>query len=149
MQRRHQKVIEEAPAPHLSEAQRADIGKLCTDACAQLKYSGAGTFEFLYADGAFYFIEMNTRIQVEHPVSEMITGVDLVQWQLAIAAGQPLTLKQSDITLKGHAIECRINAEHPFTFMPTPGTIQHYHPPGGPGVRVESHLYTGYKVPPL
>ncbi|MDQ3510673.1 MAG: acetyl-CoA carboxylase biotin carboxylase subunit, partial [Pseudomonadota bacterium] len=148
MQRRHQKVVEEAPAPGISAEQRAQIGKVCTDACVRIGYRGAGTFEFLYEDGRFYFIEMNTRIQVEHPVTEMITGVDLVREQLMIAAGHKLTIKQSDIVIDGHAIECRINAEDPDTFMPSPGLIQHFHAPGGPGVRVDSHIYEGYRVPP-
>src|SRR4249920_738737 len=130
MQRRHQKVVEEAPAPGISNEQRAEIGKICTDACIRIGYRGAGTFEFLYEDGRFYFIEMNTRIQVEHPVTELITGVDLVREQLLIAAGRPLSLKQDDIVIRGHAIECRINAEDPDTFMPCPGLIQHFHAPG-------------------
>lgn len=147
MQRRHQKVIEEAPAPGISEKQRNQIGELCAKACRDMKYRGAGTFEFLYQNGNFYFIEMNTRIQVEHPVTEMITGIDLVKEQLRIAAGEPFCLKQSNIHIKGHAIECRINAEDPETFMPSPGTITLYHPPGGPGIRVDSHIYTSYRVP--
>ena len=148
MQRRHQKVVEEAPAPGISEAQRAEIGKICTDACVRIGYRGAGTFEFLYEDGRFYFIEMNTRIQVEHPVTELITGVDLVREQLMIASGEKLKLRQEDIVIRGHAIECRINAEDPETFLPSPGLIKHFHAPGGPGVRVDSHIYEGYKVPP-
>jgi acetyl-CoA carboxylase biotin carboxylase subunit len=148
MQRRHQKVVEEAPAPGITPEQRAQIGKVCVDACIRIGYRGAGTFEFLYEDGRFYFIEMNTRIQVEHPVTEMITGIDLVREQLMIAAGHKLSLKQSDIVIDGHAIECRINAEDPDTFMPSPGLIQHFHAPGGPGVRVDSHIYEGYRVPP-
>ena len=148
MQRRHQKVVEEAPAPGITDEQRAEIGKVCVEACLRIGYRGAGTFEFLYEDGRFYFIEMNTRIQVEHPVTERITGIDLVCEQLRIAAGQKLTIKQSDIVLRGHAIECRINAEDPDTFMPHPGLIQHFHPPGGPGVRVDTHIYEGYRVPP-
>ena len=148
MQRRHQKVIEEAPAPGLDQATRERIGKCCVDACKKIAYRGAGTFEFLYENGEFYFIEMNTRVQVEHPVTEMITGVDIVKEQLHIASGQPLSYKQEDIVLRGHAIECRINAEDPETFMPSPGTIEHYHPPGGPGIRVDTHVYQGYKVPP-
>ena len=148
MQRRHQKVVEEAPAPGITEAQRADIGKICTDACVRIGYRGAGTFEFLYEDGRFYFIEMNTRIQVEHPVTEFVTGVDLVREQLLIASGEKLKLKQSDIVIRGHAIECRINAEDSETFLPSPGLIKHFHAPGGPGVRVDSHIYEGYKVPP-
>ncbi len=148
MQRRHQKVIEEAPAPGLDQAIREKIGQCCVDACKAINYRGAGTFEFLYEDGEFYFIEMNTRVQVEHPVTEMITGVDIVKEQLHIASGQALSYKQEDIVLRGHAIECRINAEDPDTFMPSPGTIEHYHPPGGPGIRVDTHVYQGYKVPP-
>jgi acetyl-CoA carboxylase biotin carboxylase subunit len=148
MQRRHQKVLEEAPAPGLSEKEREEIGRVCVKACRRMKYRGAGTFEFLYQDGRFYFIEMNTRVQVEHPVTEMITGIDIVKEQLRVAAGLPLSVKQSDIRIKGHAIECRINAEDPETFTPCPGTITLYHAPGGPGVRVDSHIYTGYKVPP-
>jgi acetyl-CoA carboxylase biotin carboxylase subunit len=148
MQRRHQKVVEEAPAPGISTAQRDEIGKVCVEACLRIGYRGAGTFEFLYEDGRFYFIEMNTRIQVEHPVTELVTGIDLVCEQLKIAAGQKLSIKQSDIVLNGHAIECRINAEDPETFMPHPGLIQHFHPPGGPGVRVDTHIYEGYRVPP-
>lgn len=148
MQRRHQKVIEEAPAPGLSEAARQEIGQRCVDACIQMGYRGAGTFEFLYENDRFYFIEMNTRIQVEHPVTELISGVDLVKEQLRIASGQPLSIRQEDIQLSGHAIECRINAEDPETFMPSPGVIQWYHPPGGPGIRMDSHIYSGYRVPP-
>ncbi len=148
MQRRHQKVVEEAPAPGITPAQRNEIGKTCTDACIRIGYRGAGTFEFLYEDGRFYFIEMNTRIQVEHPVTEMITGVDLVREQLLIASGQTLSYKQEDIVIRGHAIECRINAEDSDTFLPSPGLIKHFHSPGGPGVRVDSHIYEGYKVPP-
>jgi len=148
MQRRNQKVVEEAPAPGITEKQRAEIGSVCVNACLEMNYRGAGTFEFLYEDGRFYFIEMNTRVQVEHPVTEMITGVDIVKEQLYIAAGEPLRLKQEDITITGHAIECRINAEHHHTFIPSPGLITRYHPPGGPGVRVESHIYAGYRVPP-
>jgi acetyl-CoA carboxylase biotin carboxylase subunit len=147
MQRRHQKVVEEAPAPGITPEQRAQIGKVCVEACVRIGYRGAGTFEFLYEDGRFYFIEMNTRIQVEHPVTEMVTGIDLVREQLMIAAGHKLRLKQSDIVLEGHAIECRINAEDADTFMPSPGLIQHFHAPGGPGVRVDSHIYEGYRVP--
>lgn len=148
MQRRHQKVLEEAPAPGLTPAQREKIGKCCVDACIRIGYRGAGTFEFLYQDGEFYFIEMNTRVQVEHPVTEMITGVDIVKEQLKIAAGQKLSLKQSDIKIHGHAIECRINAEDPTTFIPCPGTITWFHAPGGPGIRLDSHIYSSYKVPP-
>jgi acetyl-CoA carboxylase biotin carboxylase subunit len=148
MQRRHQKIIEEAPAPDLSEKQRAKIGERCAEACRKIGYRGAGTFEFLYEDGEFYFIEMNTRIQVEHPVTEMITGIDLVQEQIRVAAGEKLRLRQKDIVLRGHAIECRINAEDPYKFTPSPGRITSYHPPGGPGIRVDSHVYAGYSVPP-
>ena len=148
MQRRHQKVVEEAPAPGISEEQRAEIGKVCVEACLRIGYRGAGTFEFLYEDGRFYFIEMNTRIQVEHPVTEIVTGIDLIREQLMIAAGQPLSIRQEDVVLRGHAIECRINAEDPETFFPSPGLIQHYHAAGGPGVRVDSHVYAGYRVPP-
>ncbi len=147
MQRRHQKVVEEAPAPGITPEQRAEIGQVCTDACVRIGYRGAGTFEFLYEDGRYYFIEMNTRIQVEHPVTEFITGIDLVKEQLLVASGQKLSIKQSDIVLNGHAIECRINAEDPDTFMPSPGLIKHFHAPGGPGVRVDSHIYEGYRVP--
>ena len=148
MQRRHQKVVEEAPAPGITPEQRAEIGRICTEACVRIGYRGAGTFEFLYENGRFYFIEMNTRIQVEHPVTEMITGVDLVREQLLIAFGQKLSLTQDDIVIRGHAIECRINAEDPDNFLPSPGLIKHFHSPGGPGVRVDSHIYEGYKVPP-
>ena len=148
MQRRHQKVVEEAPAPGLTEEQRQEIGARCVRACQEMGYRSAGTFEFLYQDGEFYFIEMNTRLQVEHPVTEMITGVDIVREQLSIAAGEPLSLTQDEVVLRGHAIECRVNAEDPKTFMPSPGLVTLWHPPGGPGVRVESHLYSGYKVPP-
>lgn len=149
MQRRHQKVVEEAPAPGISEALRQKIGKRCVDACNLIGYRGAGTFEFLFENDEFYFIEMNTRLQVEHPVTEMITGLDLVRMQLEIAAGEKLTLKQSDIKLDGHAVECRINAEDPESFIPSPGMIQRFHPSGGPGVRMDSHIYTGYTVPPF
>ena len=148
MQRRHQKVIEEAPAPGLKEKTRKKIGELCVKACKSISYRGAGTFEFLYENEKFYFIEMNTRVQVEHPVTEMITGVDIVNEQLKIASGETLSYKQADIKVRGHAIECRINAEDPETFLPSPGTIQHYHPPGGFGIRVDTHIYQGYKVPP-
>jgi acetyl-CoA carboxylase biotin carboxylase subunit len=147
MQRRHQKVIEEAPAPGINEKTRHDIGARCIEACRSIGYRSAGTFEFLYEDGKFYFIEMNTRIQVEHPVTEMITGVDIVKEQLRIANGDKLGYRQKDIIIRGHALECRINAEDPDTFMPSPGIIEHYHPPGGPGVRVDTHVYQGYKVP--
>ncbi len=148
MQRRHQKVVEEAPAPGITEEQRQEIGARCAEACRQMGYRGAGTFEFLYENGEFYFIEMNTRIQVEHPVTEMVTGCDLVAEQIRIASGEPLSWRQEDIEIRGHAIECRINAEDPKTLMPSPGTIDHFHAPGGPGVRVDSHVYTGYAVPP-
>jgi len=148
MQRRHQKVIEEAPAPGITEEQSQRIGKRCVNACKEIGYRGAGTFEFLYENGEFYFIEMNTRLQVEHPVTEMITGVDIVREQLRIASGEVLDYKQEDIHILGHAIECRINAEDPRTFMPSPGLVTLWHSPGGPGIRVESHLYSGYKVPP-
>ena len=148
MQRRHQKVIEEAPAPGITQEQRSRIGERCAAACREIGYRGAGTFEFLYENGEFYFIEMNTRVQVEHPVTEMITGVDIVKEQIYIAAGQPLNYKQSDIVLRGHAFECRINAEDPSSFMPSPGLITGLHMPGGPGVRVDSHIYNGYRVPP-
>ena len=148
MQRRHQKVVEEAPAPGLSEEQRTQIGAVCVDACLRIGYRGAGTFEFLYQDGRFYFIEMNTRIQVEHPVTELVTGIDLVRQQLLIAAGEKLSIRQQDVVLRGHAIECRINAEDPETFMPSPGQIRRFHPAGGPGVRWDSHIYEGYRIPP-
>ena len=148
VQRRHQKIIEEAPAPGISPEQRQKIGELCVNACKQIKYRGAGTMEFLYEDGRFYFIEMNTRIQVEHPVTEMITGIDLVKEQLRIASGLPLSVKQEDIQIRGHAIECRINAEDPHNFTPSPGSVTYFHTPGGPGVRVDSHIYSSYKVPP-
>ena len=148
MQRRHQKVIEEAPAPGITEEQRKRIGERCVTACKEMGYRSAGTFEFLYEDDEFYFIEMNTRLQVEHPVTEMITGVDIVREQLRIAGGEPLSFTQDDIQISGHAIECRINAEDPKTFMPSPGLVQLWHAPGGPGVRVDSHIYSGYKVPP-
>jgi len=148
MQRRHQKVVEEAPAPGITEEQRNRIGTICANACRKIGYRGAGTFEFLYQDGEFYFIEMNTRLQVEHPVTEWITGIDLVKEQLRIASGEKLTYKQEDIILRGHAIECRINAEDPVNFIPSPGLVKQYHPPGGPGIRIDSHLYSGYTVPP-
>lgn len=148
MQRRHQKVVEEAPAPMIDPAARAEVLKACVDACIHIGYRGAGTFEFLYEDGNFYFIEMNTRVQVEHPVTEMVTGVDIVKEQLRIASGLPLSYTQDDIVLRGHAFECRINAEDPKTFLPCPGKISHFHAPGGNGVRVDSHLYDGYSVPP-
>ncbi len=148
MQRRHQKIIEEAPAPELTEKQRVKIGERCAEACRKIGYRGAGTFEFLYEGGEFFFIEMNTRIQVEHPVTEMITGIDLVQEQIRVAAGEKLRLRQKDVVLRGHAVECRINAEDPYKFTPSPGKITTYHPPGGPGIRVDSHVYAGYTVPP-
>jgi len=147
-QRRHQKVIEEAPAPEITSRQRARIGERCVEACRRIGYRGAGTFEFLYEKGEFYFIEMNTRVQVEHPVTEMISGVDIVQEQIRVAAGEKLRQRQREIELRGHAIECRINAEDPFDFRPSPGKITAYHPPGGPGIRVDSHVYQGYTVPP-
>ncbi len=148
MQRRHQKVVEEAPAPGISQQVRDEIGGRCAEACRRIGYRGAGTFEFLYENGEFYFIEMNTRVQVEHPVTEMITNIDIIRQQLHIAAGEKLYYKQSDVRFKGHAFECRINAEDPKTFMPSPGTITQYHVPGGLGVRVDSHIYNGYRVPP-
>ena len=148
MQRRHQKVIEEAPAPDLPPKLRDRIGERCADACRKIGYRGAGTFEFLYDEGEFLFIEMNTRIQVEHPVTEMVTGIDLVQQQIRVAAGEKLAFRQKDIELRGHALECRINAEDPYSFTPSPGRITSYHPPGGPGIRVDSHVYAGYTVPP-
>ena len=147
-QRRHQKVVEEAPAPGITPEQRAKIGAICVAACKRINYRGAGTFEYLYDDGEFYFIEMNTRIQVEHPVTERITGVDLIREQILMAAGEKLGYRQEDIQIRGHAIECRINAEDPVTFMPSPGTIDGFHSPGGPGIRVDSHIYDGYRVPP-
>ena len=147
MQRRHQKIIEEAPAPGITDEQRQRIGTACAEACSRIGYRGAGTFEFLFENGEFYFIEMNTRVQVEHPVTEMITGVDIVQEQIRIAAGEKLRYKQEDIILRGHAMECRINAEDPFTFVPSPGKIDSYHPAGGPGIRIDSHIYQGYTVP--
>lgn len=148
LQRRHQKVIEEAPAPNIDEKARAEVQARCVQACIELGYRGAGTFEFLYEDGRFFFIEMNTRIQVEHPISEMVTGIDIVKEQILVCAGQPLSIRQEDVVIRGHSIECRINAEDPVTFMPSPGTISFYHAPGGNGVRVDSHLYSGYRVPP-
>jgi acetyl-CoA carboxylase biotin carboxylase subunit len=148
LQRRHQKVMEEAPAPDLPAKLRDKIGERCVDACRRIGYRGAGTFEFLYEDGEFFFIEMNTRVQVEHPVTEMITGIDIVQEQIHIAAGEKLRMRQKDIQLRGHALECRINAEDPYRFTPSPGKITSYHPPGGPGIRVDSHVYQGYTVPP-
>ncbi len=148
MQRRHQKIIEEAPAPGIDAATRQRMGMVCVEACRRIGYRGAGTFEFLYENGEFYFIEMNTRIQVEHPVTEMVTGIDLVKQQLLVASGEPLAIRQEDVQFSGHAVECRINAEDPQTFRPSPGTISLYHPPGGPGVRIDSHIYAGYTVPP-
>ncbi|WP_097459031.1 acetyl-CoA carboxylase biotin carboxylase subunit [Mangrovitalea sediminis] len=148
MQRRHQKVLEEAPAPNIDPDARAQVLDACVRACREIGYVGAGTFEFLYQDGQFFFIEMNTRVQVEHPVTEMVTGVDIVKEQLRIASGLPLSVSQDDIVIRGHAIECRINAEDPETFRPSPGRINHFHAPGGNGVRVDSHLYSGYTVPP-
>ena len=148
MQRRHQKVIEEAPAPGIDRKLIAKIGERCADACKKIAYRGAGTFEFLYENGEFFFIEMNTRVQVEHPVTEMITGIDIVQEQIKIAAGQKLSFRQRDVIFRGHAIECRLNAEDPFKFTPSPGRIQSWHMPGGPGIRVDSHAYSGYMVPP-
>jgi len=148
MQRRHQKVIEEAPAPGISEEQRRKIGTRCVEACIEMGYRSAGTFEFLYQDDEFYFIEMNTRLQVEHPVTEMVTGIDIVKEQMRIASGEPLGVRQEDVVVRGHAIECRINAEDPKTFMPSPGLIQLWHAPGGPGIRMDSHIYSGYRVPP-
>jgi acetyl-CoA carboxylase, biotin carboxylase subunit len=140
--------VEEAPAPGITPEQRAHLGGLCAEACRKIGYRGAGTFEFLYENGEFYFIEMNTRVQVEHPVTEMTTGVDIVKEQIRIAAGEPLSYRQEDIELRGHAIECRINAEDARTFMPSPGRISQVHMPGGPGIRVDSHIYDGYLVPP-
>ncbi len=147
MQRRHQKVIEEAPAPEVNRRAITRIGDRCAEACRKIGYRGAGTFEFLYENGEFYFIEMNTRVQVEHPVTELTTGIDIVQGQIRVAAGEKLWLRQRDIELRGHAIECRINAEDPFKFTPSPGKITNWHPPGGPGIRVDSHAYSGYTVP--
>ncbi len=148
MQRRHQKVVEEAPAPGITAEQRAHIGERCVRACQEIGYRSAGTFEFLYQDDEFYFIEMNTRLQVEHPVTEMITGIDIVKEQLRIASGEELGVTQDNVRIRGHAIECRINAEDPKTFMPSPGLVPLWHAPGGPGIRVDSHVYSGYKVPP-
>jgi acetyl-CoA carboxylase biotin carboxylase subunit len=148
MQRRHQKIIEEAPSPLLATRLRDKIGERCAEACRKIKYHGVGTFEFLYENGEFFFIEMNTRLQVEHTVTEMITGMDLVQQQIRVAAGEKLTLRQKDVQLSGHAIECRINAEDPYTFVPSPGKIDRFHMPGGPGVRIDTHAYGGYVVPP-
>jgi acetyl-CoA carboxylase biotin carboxylase subunit len=148
MQRRHQKIIEEAPAPLLNQRSRVRTQERCAEACRKIGYEGAGTFEFLYEGGEFYFIEMNTRLQVEHPVTEMITGLDLVQMQIRIAAGEKMALRQREVELAGHAIECRINAEDPYKFTPSPGRITSLHMPGGPGIRVDSHAYNGYTVPP-
>jgi acetyl-CoA carboxylase biotin carboxylase subunit len=148
MQRRHQKVIEEAPAPGIPRRLIERIGERCADACRKMRYRGAGTFEFLYENGEFFFIEMNTRIQVEHTITEMITGIDLVQEQIKVAAGEKFVLRQRDIEFEGHSIECRINAEDPFNFVPSPGLITKWHTPGGPGVRIDSHVFTGYTVPP-
>ncbi|WCX01319.1 acetyl-CoA carboxylase biotin carboxylase subunit [Pseudomonas aeruginosa] len=148
LQRRHQKVIEEAPAPGIDEKARQEVFARCVQACIEIGYRGAGTFEFLYENGRFYFIEMNTRVQVEHPVSEMVTGVDIVKEMLRIASGEKLSIRQEDVVIRGHALECRINAEDPKTFMPSPGKVKHFHAPGGNGVRVDSHLYSGYSVPP-
>jgi len=149
MQRRHQKLIEEAPAPGITAKQRRTMGERCATACREVGYRSAGTLEFLYQDGEFYFIEMNTRVQVEHPVTEMVTGIDIVKLQLLIAAGEPLPYQQSDVNIQGHAIECRINAEDPKGFVPSPGPIRLWHAPGGPGIRVDSHIYSGYIVPPF
>jgi acetyl-CoA carboxylase, biotin carboxylase subunit len=148
MQRRHQKVIEESPAPGITEEQRRTIGERCAEACRRIGYRGAGTFEFLYENGEFFFIEMNTRVQVEHPVTEMVTGVDIVKEQIRVAAGERLRIRQEDVVLRGHAIECRLNAEDSETFMPSPGKIHEFHAPGGPGIRMETHIYSGYVVPP-
>jgi len=148
MQRRHQKVIEEAPALGITDEQRRHIGHVCAEACRRIGYRGAGTFEFLFENGEFYFIEMNTRVQVEHPVTELITGIDIVQEQIRIAAGEKLRYSQEQVKLKGHSMECRINAEDPFNFIPSPGRIESYHPAGGPGIRIDSHIYQGYVVPP-
>ena len=148
MQRRHQKVIEESPAPGIPRKLIERVGERCAAACRKMGYRGAGTFEFLYEDGEFYFIEMNTRVQVEHPVTEWVTGIDIVKMQIMVAAGEKLPIKQSQVVMRGHAIECRVNAEDPFNFMPSPGRITAWHPPGGPGVRVDSHAYANYFVPP-
>jgi acetyl-CoA carboxylase biotin carboxylase subunit len=148
MQRRHQKVVEEAPAPGIPDELRMKMGARVAQACLEIGYRSAGTFEFLYENGEFYFIEMNTRVQVEHPVTEMITGVDIVKEQLRIAAGERLSVRQEDIVIRGHAIEARICAEDPRSFMPCPGKVERWHAPGGPGIRVDSHLYSGYSVPP-
>jgi acetyl-CoA carboxylase biotin carboxylase subunit len=148
MQRRNQKVVEESPAPGITDEQRARIGHLCVEACKRIGYRGAGTFEFLYDEGNFYFIEMNTRIQVEHPVTEQVTGLDLIREMIRVCAGYPLKKLQKNVKFRGHSIECRINAEHPRTFIPSPGEIRKYHAPGGPGIRIDSHIYAGYRVPP-
>ncbi len=148
LQRRHQKVVEEAPAPGIPDDVRQEVYASCVRACEQMRYRGAGTFEFLYENGRFYFIEMNTRVQVEHPVTELVTGVDIIKEQLRVASGLGLSYTQDEIAIKGHAIECRINAEDPKTFLPCPGKIDYYHAPGGPGIRMDSHIYTGYTVPP-
>jgi acetyl-CoA carboxylase biotin carboxylase subunit len=148
LQRRHQKVLEEAPAPGISAEVRREVAESCVRACVDIGYRGAGTFEFLYENGHFFFIEMNTRVQVEHPVTEMITGIDIVREQILVAAGRPLSVRQEQVQFRGHAFECRINAEDPRTFAPSPGTVKRFHAPGGPGVRVDSHLYSGYVVPP-
>jgi acetyl-CoA carboxylase biotin carboxylase subunit len=148
MQRRHQKLVEEAPAPGITRKQRREIGERCAEACRNIGYRGAGTFEFLLEDGQFHFIEMNTRVQVEHPVTEMVTGIDIVKEQILIAAGEKLRYRQEDVEMRGHAIECRINAEDSETFIPSPGRIQEFHAPGGPGIRMETHIYNGYRVPP-
>lgn len=148
MQRRHQKVVEEAPAPGITPELRQSMGELCAQACREIGYLGAGTFEFLYEKGEFFFIEMNTRVQVEHPVTEMVTGFDIVKEQLRIAAGEPLSITQEQVVMRGHAIECRLNAEDPATFVPCPGLIEQFHMPGGPGIRCETHIYNGYRVPP-
>ena len=149
LQRRHQKVLEEAPAPGIPQKVRDEVAAACVKACIDIGYSGAGTFEFLYENERFFFIEMNTRVQVEHPVTEMVTGIDIVKEQLKIASGLPLSIKQKDVVIRGHAFECRINAEDPKTFMPCPGKVNHWHAPGGPGIRVDSHLYNGYSIPPF
>ncbi len=149
LQRRHQKVIEEAPAPGIPDDVRNAIHETCVEACKKMKYRGAGTLEFLYEDERFYFIEMNTSAQVEHPVTEMVTGVDIVKEQLRVASGKPLSIKQEDVVIRGHALECRINAEDPEKFIPSPGLVKLFHAPGGPGIRVDSHLYSGYTVPPF
>ncbi|WP_089729348.1 acetyl-CoA carboxylase biotin carboxylase subunit [Candidatus Thiosymbion oneisti] len=148
MQRRHQKVVEEAPAPGVTDAQRNEIGARCVEACRNIGYRGAGTFEFLFEGGGFYFIEMNTRVQVEHPVTEMVTGIDIVKEQILVAASEKLRYRQEDVAMQGHAIECRINAENSETFIPSPGQIREFHAPGGPGIRMETHIYRGYRVPP-